>query len=170
MPRLWANFQVALAGWDRISLIMNLENDMPVIEDKKIQLADSKSLVSFKNVSFAYPNGTEVLHNINFNLQKGKTYAFVGPTGGGKTTTASLISRLYDPTSGTVTLEGKDIRSFTPEERTKKIGFILQEPFLFTGTVRDNILYGNESYKNYPNEKLTEVLDGLGLETLIEQV
>ena len=169
LAALWANFQVALAGWDRISLIMNLENDMTVIEDKSIHKLDSASVISFKNVSFAYPNGTEVLHNINFNLQKGKTYAFVGPTGGGKTTTASLISRLYDPTSGIVTLNGKDIRSYTPEDRTKKIGFILQEPFLFTGTVRDNILYGNENYKNFTNGKLTEALTKAGLETLVER-
>lgn len=58
-------------------------------------------------------------------------------------TTASLISRLYDPTSGTVLLNEKDIRTYKPEERSEKIGFILQEPFLFTGTVKDNILYGN---------------------------
>ena len=172
---MWANFQVALAGWDRISLIMNLENDMPVLseesfaKDKNIKLVNSNSFVSFENVSFTYPNGAEVLHNINFNLQKGKTYAFVGPTGGGKTTTASLISRLYDPTSGIVTLDGKDIRLYKPEERTKKIGFILQEPFLFTGTVRDNILYGNENYQSYTNGKLTEALTKAGLESLIER-
>ncbi len=86
----------------------------------------------------------EILHNVSLKLEKGKTYAFVGPTGGGKTTTASLIARLYDATTGTVLLDGKDIRSYKPEERSKKIGFILQEPFLFTGTVKDNILYGNE--------------------------
>ncbi len=167
LAALWANFQVALAGWDRISIILNMENNLPVIEDKKIY--DSSSLISFKNVSFAYPNSTEVLHNINFELQKGKTYAFVGPTGGGKTTTASLIARLYDTTKGKVLLNGKDIRSYTPEERTKKIGFILQEPFLFTGTVRDNILYGNENYKNFTNGRLTEALIKAGLESLIDR-
>ena len=88
-------------------------------------------------------------------LERGKTYALVGPTGGGKTTTASLMARLYDPTSGTVLLEGKDIRAYSPEERTRKIGFILQEPFLFTGTVRENILYGNEPYQAYSNEQVS---------------
>ncbi len=169
LAALWANFQVALAGWDRISVIMNLENDMPVIEDKSLHIVDPASIISFKNVSFKYPNGANVLHNINFNLQKGKTYAFVGPTGGGKTTTASLISRLYDPTSGIVTLDGKDIRSYTPEERTKKIGFILQEPFLFTGSVRDNILYGNHNYKDYKNGKLHEEIVNSGLQSLIDR-
>jgi len=167
LASLWANFQVALAGWDRIARILSLENDMPVIEDKTI--VEKPSLISFKDVSFSYPNGSEVLHNINFDLQQGKTYAFVGPTGGGKTTTASLIARLYDPTRGSVLLDGRDIRSYTPEERTQKIGFILQEPFLFTGTVRDNILYGNEKYTDYSVEEFTEVLIKAGLEHLIER-
>ena len=73
-----------------------------------------------------------------------KTYALVGPTGGGKTTTASLMARLYDPTRGRVLLDGRDIRSYAAGGTRRRIGFILQEPFLFTGTVRDNIVYGND--------------------------
>lgn len=167
LAALWANFQIALAGWDRISVILNLESNLPIIEDQNTH--EPASLISFNNVSFKYPNGADVLHNINFDLEKGKTYAFVGPTGGGKTTTASLIARLYDPTKGTILLNGKDIRSYSPEERMKKIGFILQEPFLFSGTVRENILYGNENYKNYTNSKLTEALTNAGLESLVEK-
>ena len=169
LAALWANFQVALAGWDRISVILNLENNLPIIPQIANKSEDPLPIISFKNVSFAYPNGKEVLHNINFNLQKGRTYAFVGPTGGGKTTTASLVARLYDPTKGTVLFNGKDIRSYTPEERTKKIGFILQEPFLFTGTVQDNIFYGNKIYKDYSNGKFAEVLTNAGLEGLINR-
>ena len=69
--------------------------------------------------------------------------------------------------SGTVLLEGRDIRTYTPMERSEKIGFILQEPILFSGTIRDNILYGNEQYKDYTNEQLKEVLHDSGLETLL---
>ncbi|HPT13048.1 MAG TPA: ABC transporter ATP-binding protein, partial [Bacteroidales bacterium] len=105
MAALWSNFQLALAAWDRILRILNLANDMPVVEAKKRFNTDS--LMSFRCVSFSYPNGKEVLHHITFELERGKTYAFVGPTGGGKTTTASLLSRLYDATSGFVLLEGK---------------------------------------------------------------
>jgi ATP-binding cassette subfamily B protein len=165
LASLWANFQVAMAGWDRISHLLSLESNLNYVEDtNSIQ---SNSLMCFRDVSFSYPNGTEVLHGVNFDLERGKTYAFVGPTGGGKTTTASLIARLYDPTKGSILLDNKDIRSYIPEERCRKIGFILQDPFLFSGTVRDNILYGNDGYLNYSNDKLAESISEAGLETLL---
>ncbi len=167
LASLWASFQLALAAWDRIAIILNLENDMPLIEDG-LRLV-SAPILSFKNVSFQYPESKEVLHDINFDLMKGRTYAFVGPTGGGKTTIASLIARLYDPTVGKVLLDGRDIRSFSPEERTKIIGFILQEPFLFTGTVKDNILYGNEKLQNLTKDQLTAAITEAGLESLIDR-
>jgi ATP-binding cassette, subfamily B, bacterial len=141
MAALWASFQMALAAWDRISYLLSFDNNLKVLNVPVEE--ESSSYVHFSNVSFRYPNGKEVLHKVSFDLQRGKTYAFVGPTGGGKTTTASLLSRLYDASKGTILLDGKDIRSYTPCERASKIGFILQEPLLFSGTVRDNILYGN---------------------------
>jgi ATP-binding cassette, subfamily B, bacterial len=165
MASLWASFQVAMAGWDRISRLLSLESNLNLVEDPKCETTNS--YLHFRNVSFKYPNGKEVLHKVSFDLERGKTYAFVGPTGGGKTTTASLIARLYDATRGTILLDNKDIRSYKAEERTRKIGFILQEPFLFTGSVRDNILYGNNEYKNYSNEQLTEAISLAGLETLL---
>lgn len=167
LASLWANFQLALAAWDRVRKILDLENNMPVIPGR--ERITSPSLFAFRNVSFSYPNGTEVLHQINFELERGKTYAFVGPTGGGKTTTASLTARLYDPTKGAVLLDGRDIRSYPHEERVKKVGFILQEPFLFNGTVRDNILYGNAAYRDYSNGKLAQIFRDTGLETLLER-
>jgi len=164
---LWASFQTAMAGWDRISQILSLESNLEIIEDKTVE--STSSYLSFRDVSFTYPNGKEVLHHVSFDLERGKTYAFVGPTGGGKTTTASLIARLYDATKGQILLDGKDIRTYQPEERTGKIGFILQEPFLFSGTVRDNILYGNPEYKNLSNDDLIEVIKESGLESLLSR-
>lgn len=167
MASLWANFQLALAAWDRILIILNLENNMPVLQ--KTKRDEQAPLMSFRCVSFSYPNGKEVLHHINFDLERGKTYAFVGPTGGGKTTTASLLARLYDPSKGQVWLDGKDIKAYMPNERVKKIGFILQEPFLFSGTIRDNILYGNSQLQNLGNNELIGILHDTGLELLIER-
>mgnify|MGYP003417691006 CR=1 FL=1 len=167
---IWTSFQLSLAGWDRINQVLQLESNLVVLgkasskaldTDSAIDKRVNDSIISFEDVSFTYESfesvhaeslreGLEntseskkwVIQHANFNLQKGKTYALVGPTGGGKTTTASLMARLFDPTEGLVKLAGYDIRTLTQEERTKRIGFILQEPFLFSGTVRENILYG----------------------------
>ena len=79
------------------------------------------------------------------------------------------MARLYDPTGGAVYLEGKDIRLYDPKERAKKIGFILQEPFLFTGTVRENILYGNEEHIGYTNQELLDVLEKAHLTKLLDR-
>jgi ATP-binding cassette subfamily B protein len=156
-----------MAAWDRISKILSLESNLKIVaSNSEIK---SSSYISFRNVSFKYPTGKEVLHSVSFELERGKTYAFVGPTGGGKTTTASLIARLYDATKGTIVLDGRDIRSYPVAEKAKKIGFILQEPFLFSGTIRDNILYGNEEFKGYSNGKLLGEISGAGLESLLER-
>jgi ATP-binding cassette subfamily B protein len=167
LAALWTNFQVAMAGWDRISQILNLESNLQLIP--AVEKEEDTALITFKNVNFRYPEGKDILHNVNFRLEKGKTYALVGPTGGGKTTTASLIARLYDASEGEVLLQGKDIRSYSPEERTQKIGFILQEPFLFTGTIRENIIYGNKIYADYNSEQLMEVMQKANLHTLLER-
>jgi ATP-binding cassette subfamily B protein len=170
MARMSASLQTALASWDRIGHILRLKSNLVTIpEEKKHGKKEGHGLMEFHDVSFGYPNGREVLHKVNFIFEKGKTYALVGPTGGGKTTTASLIARLFDPTSGTVYLEGRDIRSYEPAERTKKIGFILQEPFLFSGTVKDNLLYGLETYKNASEKDFLAVMDKFGFMPLVEK-
>ncbi|MES2087581.1 MAG: ABC transporter ATP-binding protein [Patescibacteria group bacterium] len=170
LAALWSNFQVALAGWDRISAILQMHGEMvtvPISEIGTVEKQSSSTLLEFKDVSFRYTEDKEVLHHVNFILERGKTYALVGPTGGGKTTTASLMARLYDPSAGAVLLGGRDIRTFDAVERTHKIGFILQEPLLFSGTVRENILYGNEKYKDFSSEKLVGVIHAAGLESLL---
>ncbi len=171
LAALWTNFQVAMAGADRISQILNMDSNLPLIEAPEgLRLSGESnfhSLLEFRNVHFGYDASQEILHHVNFKLEKGRTYALVGPTGGGKTTTASLIARLYDPLQGEVYLDGRDIRSYLPSERTQKIGFILQEPFLFSGTLRENILYGNETYASNSNEQLTEVIQHAGLQKLL---
>lgn len=167
LAALWANLQTALAGWDRITAILNMKNDLVTLDEKEIETIADGSMLSFHDVHFSYPEGKEVLRNISFSLKRGKTYALVGPTGGGKTTTASLMARMFDPTQGKVFLEGKDIRSYDAKERTKKIGFILQEPFLFMGTLRENMMYGNEEYESFSEEQVQNLIRDIGLESLL---
>lgn len=168
LAALWTAFQVAMAGWDRISQILSLESNLKT-ESAGETLSDASAVMTFRNVSFSYPDSDEILHRVNLELQRGKTYAFVGPTGGGKTTTASLIARLYDPTHGTVFLDGRDIRTYSAEERAEKISFILQEPILFTGTVKDNLLYGNGRLLNKSNEELEAVIKENNLQKLLSK-
>jgi ATP-binding cassette, subfamily B, bacterial len=168
MAQIWSNFQTALAGWDRINSILSLQSDLLTMS----QAADSAStdiLLEFKNVYFKYADSQDILRNINFKLTRGQTYALVGPTGGGKTTTASLMARLYDPSKGEILLDSRDIRTYEPEERVKKIGFILQDPFLFTGSVRDNLVYGNELFQDCTNEQLEIYIKEAGLEQLLQR-
>ena len=166
LATVWSSFQLAMAALDRISEVLALESNLPVIGATP---PESDSVLSFRQVWFQYPDGKEVLRDVSFEMEKGKAYALVGPTGGGKTTTANLMARLYDPTQGSVLLNGRDIRSYTPEERAQKIGFILQDPFLFSGSVRDNIVYGNEPYRKYSSQQLAEVLEESNLSTLISR-
>jgi ATP-binding cassette subfamily B protein len=166
LATIWSSFQMGLAAIDRISDVLALESDMPVLAPSAI---DSTAVLSFRNVTFEYPGGKKVLHDATLDLEPGKAYALVGPTGGGKTTTASLMARLYDPVEGSVYLHGRDIRSYSPEERAKKIGFILQDPLLFSGTVRDNITYGNEDYQDMSTEQFARVLEEANLTGLMER-
>jgi len=156
-----------MAGWGRISQILSMKNNLNVIEATKKE--NDSYVLEFQNVSFSYTQDKEILKNVSFCLEKGKTYAMVGPTGGGKTTTASLIARLYDPTSGKILFNGYDIRSLSPSNRVAKIGFILQDPFLFSGTVRDNILHGNECFKNLSKDELLKELNEVHLGDLLKR-
>jgi ATP-binding cassette subfamily B protein len=164
MAAIWSNAQSSLAAWNRILEILNLTSDLPVLPHEKTE--ETKHIMQFRHVSFGYTKN-KVLHNVNFTFDKGKTYAIVGPTGGGKSTTASLMSRLYDTQKGEVLFEGRDIRTFSPQELSQKIGFILQDQFLFTGTVGENIAYGNPDFAVYSKEKLEKVIEDLELCALV---
>lgn len=167
LAAVWSTLQLSLASLDRINEVLSLQSNLDLIPDETI--GDPGRLMEFRDVSFGYPDGKEILSKINFSLEHGKTYALVGPTGGGKTTTASLMARLYDPTAGLVLVDGQDIRSLKPAERAAKIGFILQDPFLFTGTIRENIVYGHPEYNGLPGGQLAKVLEDFGLSSLLNR-
>jgi ATP-binding cassette, subfamily B, bacterial len=166
LAAVWSSFQLGVAALERISDVLSMESNMPIALPTT---SDSDAVLSFRNVWFQYPEGKEVLRDVSFELERGKAYALVGPTGGGKTTTASLMARLYDPSEGSVYLNGRDIRSYPHEERARKVGFILQDPFLFTGTVGENIAYGNEELKDLSSEQLAAVLEQENLSGLLQR-
>ena len=164
LAAVWSSFQMAMASFDRISDVLALESNLPQLPTQE---GVDTAVLAFDHVRFGYVEDQPVLRDASFVLRHGKTYALVGPTGGGKTTTASLMARLYDPDGGTVLLDGRDIRSFTPEERARRIGFILQDPFLFTGTIRDNIAYGNPRLKEMRDDQLSALLASRNLDALV---
>ena len=168
LATVWSSLQTMMAAMDRVSEVLKLETNLVQIPPAAAKAAKQPgALMAFVDVSFAYPGGKPVLDKVDMTLERGRTYALVGPTGGGKTTTAMLMARLYDPTQGTVYLEGRDIRTFTAAERAVKIGFILQDPFLLAGTVRDNIVYGHPDLGDIATEALSERMATLGLSEFV---
>jgi ATP-binding cassette subfamily B protein len=163
---LIGSIQRSASSWERINEILKLESNLKTIEQKFEVEHDDNILIKMIDVDFGYGDGL-VLKDVDIDIKKGKTYALVGPTGGGKSTLASLIIRLFDPVYGKVLLKGFDIRSFKPEEVTSEISFILQEPFMIDGTVRDNLKYGNKEIENFSDEQLLLQINKLGLDDVL---
>jgi len=113
-----------------------------VERDGAVELDQVHGRVSFEAVSFAYPGNDRVLHDIDFTADAGQTIALIGPTGCGKSTVISLIARFYDPTAGRILIDGIDVRDVTLHSLRRHIGAVLQNPFLFSATIRENIAYG----------------------------
>nr|MCR4777204.1 ATP-binding cassette domain-containing protein [Lachnospiraceae bacterium] len=106
------------------------------------ELPPIKGEVEFKNVCFSYEEDKEILHNVSFKVEPGQSVALVGPTGSGKSTIVNLISRFYNVNSGTVLIDGVDISKVTLHSLRSQMGIMLQDSFIFSGTIKDNILYG----------------------------
>jgi len=144
-------FQRGTASMARINEILV---EKPEIEDspelkaagegaRATQAAEMRGEIEFRGLNFAY-NGTPVLHNVNLRIPAGSSLAIVGPTGSGKTTLVSLIPRIYDASPGTVLIDGKPLREYPLASLRSNIGFVPQETFLFSETVRENIAFGKE--------------------------
>ena len=134
------NLQQSLAGAERVTLILDTPSAIENKEDAK-DLENVSGEISFRNVSFHYSNKVPVLKDISFTCKPGQMVALVGPTGVGKTTITQLISRFYDPVEGTVLVDGQDVRDVTLESLRKNISPVLQDTFLFHGSIADNIGY-----------------------------
>ena len=130
------------AGLDRFLELMETKNKIVEKEDA-IELSDIKGNIVYDNVNFSYDKREAIIKNINLNIKAGETLALVGATGGGKTTICNLLLRFYDVDSGKITIDNIDIRDLKKENLRKNIGIIQQDVFLFAGTIRENILFGN---------------------------
>ncbi len=134
-------FQKGFSGFRRF---LDVVETKPEIVDRKgaKPLVTPRGDISYNNVSFRYEKDSEVLDNVNISIEAGKTVAFVGPSGGGKTTLCSLLPRFYDVTQGQITIDGKDIRDVTLKSLRNCIGIVQQDVYLFAGSIRENIAYG----------------------------
>jgi ATP-binding cassette subfamily B protein len=138
---MWTNIQSAIAGGERI---FGLLDNVPAIQDppNAQEMPPMAGKVEFKDVFAAYQADEPVLRGVNFTAQPGQTIAIVGPTGAGKTTIINLIPRFYDVDEGAVLIDGMDVRSVTVESLRKQMGIVLQDTFLFSTTVMENIRFG----------------------------
>jgi len=138
----YAQLQRAMASSSRVFELLDVK---PEIEEspRSIEVSRLRGEISFEHVCFSYLSGVEVLHDVNLHVSPGETVALVGPTGAGKSTIVSLIARFYDVTEGRIMVDGYDLRELELASYHRQLGLVPQDPFLFSGTVRDNILYGN---------------------------
>jgi len=138
-----------LASLERIDAVLNTESN--IIEPKKPQPMTFEKAIAFNHVHFAYNADREVLTDICLEVPKGKTIALVGQSGSGKTTMTDLVPRFYDPTAGTITVDGIDIRSISTHDLRAQMGIVCQEPVLFNDTVYNNITFGVDTSLPAPN-------------------
>lgn len=134
-------FSTGMAGFMRFSEMMQLHEEMPE-KPGAVELSEKIERVDFENVSFDYSENFPVLKNISLEVKKGQTVAFVGPSGGGKTTLCNLLARFYEVKDGSIKINGIDIRDYKLKSLRSQIGFVQQDVFMFAGTIRENIAYG----------------------------
>lgn len=149
----WEQVQEAMAGFDRVSELLSEEPDVTSPPEPTPTPDPIRGHLQLENVSFSYVDGEKVLEDINLDIPASNVVALVGPTGVGKSTLVSLIPRFYDVTTGSIKLDGVDIRELKVEALRKNVSIVLQDVFLFHGTVRDNLLFGNPSA---PDEAIIE--------------
>ncbi|HEY8361670.1 MAG TPA: ABC transporter ATP-binding protein [Tissierellaceae bacterium] len=151
---IFAEFQSAQASAERVFSLLNEKPDIEDREDvvekygdllnpKKENWPEIKGAVEFRNVSFTYKNGEKVLENFNLKVEPGETIALVGETGAGKSTIVNLLCRFYEPTSGEILIDGINYKDMPQNWIHENLGYVLQTPHLFSGTIKENIRYGN---------------------------
>jgi ATP-binding cassette subfamily B protein len=158
----------AAAAAERIQAVLDTEVDL-CDPDDPVEIADPRGVVTFDNIEFRYPGAEEpVLCGISFTAKPGQTTAIVGSTGSGKTTLANLIPRFYDVTSGSVKIDGVDVRKLRTEDLWRLVGVVPQKAFLFSGTVASNLRYGDETADDEALWHALEIAQGKDFVTAME--
>ncbi len=166
IANIYNNFQTAVAGAERIFEIMD-ENPEPEDKADALSLENPKGDIVFEHVSFGYDENKLILKDINLNIPAGTKVAIVGPTGSGKTTIINLLTRFYDVSSGSIKLDGNDLRDYRMEDLRKAFGVVLQDSALFATSVKDNICYGNDDASM---ESIKEAAKMAGADGFIERL
>lgn len=133
--------QKGYSGFKRFNEVMETQPDIVDAPDSE-ELREVNGVIDYQDVCFSYTENETVLDHINIHIDAGRSIALVGPSGGGKTTICSLLPRFYDVNSGSIKIDGKDIRGLTLESLRRAIGIVQQDVYLFAGTIRENIAYG----------------------------
>lgn len=163
------NFNQLQLSFFAIERVFEVLESEPAIKDSEgaVELRSGYSSVEFKDVNFEYIPNVPVLRNINLNVKKGETVALVGNSGGGKTTLVNLIPRFYDIKSGSIMIDGMDIRNYTLKSLRQNIAVVFQDNFLFSGTIKENIMLGNE---NASEDDLQKALKMAYLDEFVESL
>lgn len=166
IANFYTSVQSAFAGGERVFSVIDSESAVQDYPDAQV-LPEIKGLVCFKDVTFGYVEGLLILRNFNLEIQPGETVAIVGNTGAGKTTIVNLLSRFYEVLDGSIEIDGIDIRNVTQNSLHSRIGLVLQDAFLFMGTVKDNIKYGRQEATE---DEMIAALDAIGARRIIESL
>ena len=166
MVQLYNTYQQGQSGLTKIGDILATTPSI-VESETAVPLRPIEGQIEFNSVTFAYGDRPEVLRDINLCIKKGETFAFVGPTGAGKSTIAKLITRFYDPVSGVVSIDGQDLKDVQIESLRKQLGVVPQEPFLFHGTIRDNVTFAK---RDASDEEVQEAIAHVGLKETVDQL
>jgi ATP-binding cassette, subfamily B, bacterial len=166
MVTLYNTYQ---SGQAALNKLRDLLDSRPVVAEKPdaVDLPPIQGEIQLDGVQFSYVEGIPVLSDVNLTIREGEVFALVGPTGAGKSTIASLVTRFYDPTTGRVTIDGHDLRDVTLRSLRSQLGIVPQEPFLFAGSIRDNIAFARP---DATDDEVLEACRAVGIEDLIERL
>ena len=163
---LYNEFQSGNAAVKKLADLLGTEPSVKESENA-FNLKELKGDIRFNDVSFSYEDDLTVLNNISLHIEAGKTISFVGPTGAGKSTIAKLICRFYDPTRGSITLDNINLKDISLESLHRQLGIVPQEPFLFHGTIKENILFARP---DATDEEVVEACKAVGIEDMIKRL